>query len=215
MDEILIECTNINKKFKDQTVFKDFNLSISKGKCLVIKGESGSGKSTLLNMIGLLDLPDSGQIKLFGQVNIKPFSKMAERLLRSNIAYLFQNFALVDHLTVIENLDLALKNVKSKNKKQLINEALSKVGLKGYEEKYIYQCSGGEQQRIAFARLLIKPCDLILCDEPTGNLDERNKEVILDLLSNLKNMGKTIVIVTHDNDVLKLADEVYKINKST
>lgn len=213
MEKAIVECLNINKKFGNQVVFNDFNLSIKKEKCLVIKGESGSGKSTLLNMIGLLDMPNSGQIKIFDDLNIKPFSKKAESLLRDKIGYLFQNFALVDNMTVFENLELALKNTKTKNKYNLINDALKKVGLEGYETKLIYQCSGGEQQRIAFARLLLKPCELILCDEPTGNLDEVNKEIVLDLIADLKTMGKTIVIVTHDNDVLKLADEICEVKK--
>lgn len=213
MDENIVECLNISKKYGQDIIFEDFNLSIKKEKCLVIMGESGSGKSTLLNMVGLLDLPNSGQIKIFDEFNIIPFSKKAEILLRDKIGYLFQNFALVDNMTVFENLNLALRNLKSKKKSVLIENALKKVGLGGYEKKLVYQCSGGEQQRIAIARLLLKPCDLILCDEPTGSLDEVNKKIVLDLLYTLKKIGKTIVIVTHDADLLQLADEVCKIEK--
>ena len=119
MDENIVECLNISKKYGQDIIFEDFNLSIKKEKCLVIMGESGSGKSTLLNMVGLLDLPNSGQIKIFDEFNIIPFSKKAEILLRDKIGYLFQNFALVDNMTVFENLNLALRNLKSKKKSVL------------------------------------------------------------------------------------------------
>jgi putative ABC transport system ATP-binding protein len=213
MNEIVIECKHLYKNFGDQIVFSNYNLSIKKNKCLVIQGESGSGKSTLLNMIGLLDKPTQGDVVVFNHVNVKPFSKQAEYLLKEKIGYLFQNFALVDDMSVYGNLKIALKNVKTKHKDQLIKDALHKVGLKGFANKLIYQCSGGEQQRIAIARLLLKPCELVLCDEPTGSLDDANKEIVLNLLNDLKNMGKTIVIVTHDHDVLKMADEVVELKK--
>lgn len=213
MKELVIECKNLYKNFNNQVVFSNYNLQIEKNKCVVIQGASGSGKSTLLNIIGLLDKPTKGEVVVFDQVNVKPFSKKAELLLKEKIGYLFQNFALVDDMSVYGNLKIALKNVKSKHKDQLIKDALSKVGLQGFERKLVYQCSGGEQQRIAIARLLLKPCEVVLCDEPTGSLDDENKQIVLSLLHDLKKMGKTVVIVTHDHEVLTLADKIIHLTK--
>jgi putative ABC transport system ATP-binding protein len=145
--------------------------------------------------------------------NVKPFSKDATEILRNEIGYLFQNFALIDNRSVKYNLMIALEHVKEKNKSKLITEALVKVGMAGFENKKIFECSGGEQQRIAIARLLLKPCQIILCDEPTGSLDEENKQVIFDLLKYLQEQGKTMVVVTHDDELVEIADEVILIHK--
>ncbi|WP_353739353.1 ATP-binding cassette domain-containing protein [Thomasclavelia cocleata] len=174
-------------------------------------GVSGSGKSTLLNIIGLLDKADSGDVILFGEKNIKPFSRKAEKMLREKIGYLFQNFALVENETVEYNLKLALDNIKA-DKKEKIKEVLKEVQLEGYENKKIYKCSGGEQQRVAIARLLLKQCDLILADEPTGSLDESNREIIIKLLKRMQDSGKTIVVVSHDPVFKDIADQIIYLN---
>ena len=133
-------------------------------------------------------------------------------MLREKIGYLFQNFALIDNMTVFENLELAIfKN--QKEKQQLIHDALKKVGLEGFESKFVFQCSGGEQQRIAIARLLLKPCDLVLCDEPTGSLDDENKKIILDLLDELHALGKTIIVVSHEKVVSDRAQTTIELKK--
>ncbi|MEG0367660.1 MAG: ATP-binding cassette domain-containing protein, partial [Coprobacillus sp.] len=116
------------------------------------------------------------------------------------IGYLFQNYALIENETVYQNIQFVVHDLK--NKKELVKEALQKVHLDAYETKKIYQCSGGEQQRIAIARLMLKPCELVLADEPTGSLDTKNKAIVLDLLSQLHKQGKTIVLVTHDLDII-------------
>lgn len=126
--------------------------------------EGRSGKSTLLNMLGLLDKQDHGKIVLFNEKNIQPFSKKVEKLLREEIGYLFQNFALLDYETVYYNMMLAIEYQKTDRKKEKIQEALENVGLKGHENKKVYNLSGGEQQRISIVRLLIKPCSLILAE---------------------------------------------------
>jgi putative ABC transport system ATP-binding protein len=127
-------------------------------------------------------------------------------LLRHKIGYLFQNFALIDNQTVKENLLVALAYRKG-DKNRMIAKALENVGLAGFEKKKVYQCSGGEQQRIAVARLLLKPCELVLADEPTGSLDEGNKRTIFSLLRLLQESGKTIIVVSHDPEVIDLCHE--------
>ncbi len=206
----IVSVKSISKSFQDKHVFDNLSFEIEEGSFVVIMGESGSGKSTLLNMIGLLDKPDNGDIILFDQKNIKPFSRKAEIMLRDKIGYLFQNFALVDNETVEYNLVMALDNVKG-NKKDKIKEALKIVGLEEYEKKKVYKCSGGEQQRIALARLLLKPCELVLADEPTGSLDAHNKALVCDLLKQMQSDGKTIVVVTHDETLKEYATQVINI----
>lgn len=210
----IIQVNHLHKAFGDHVIFEDFSMHVEEGEFVAIEGKSGSGKSTLLNLLGLLDKPDRGDIILFQEKNIKPFSRSAERYLKSKIGYLFQNFALLDNESVYYNMMLAIEHHKIENKKEKIAKALEQVGLKGYEDKKIYKCSGGEQQRISIARLLIKPCELILADEPTGSLDKENKEVVFSLLKKLQTMGKTIVVVSHDPDLIKIADRTIDIATS-
>lgn len=205
----IVEIDSINKSYKDKKVLDNFSMLIDKGSFTVIMGESGSGKSTLLNIIGLLDKCDSGEVILFNQCNVKIFSNKAEKLLKDKIGYLFQNYALIDDKSVAYNLKIAM----DKKDDQIIKEALNKVGLEGYEKKKIYQLSGGEQQRVAVARLLVKSCELVLCDEPTGSLDDMNKKVIFELLKELQNMGKTIIVVSHDKDIVDYANQVIVLSK--
>lgn len=211
--ETIVKLENISKSFQGIEVLKDLNLTIQKGEFVAIVGTSGCGKSTLLNIIGLLDKQDQGDMTLFGEKNVKPFSRKAEKILRDRIGYLFQNYALIENQTVGYNLEIVFDHkVKKEEKKQKIQEALEKVGLKGIENKKVFKCSGGEQQRIALARLLIKPCDLVLADEPTGNLDIENREKVLQILKDLNQLGKTIILVTHDLDVAKECQKVFKMS---
>lgn len=203
----VIEIINMNKSYQDNIIFDKFNFEVEENTFNVVMGVSGSGKSTLLNIIGLLDKADSGDVILFGEKNIKPFSRKAEKMLREKIGYLFQNFALVENETVEYNLQLALDNIKG-DKKEKIKNVLKEVELEGYENKKIYKCSGGEQQRVAIARLLLKQCDLVLADEPTGSLDERNREIVIKLLKRMQSRGKTIVVVSHDPIFKDIADQI-------
>jgi len=118
----------------------------------------------------------------------------------------------VDNETVEYNLKIALENGKAKNKEELISNVLKQVGLQGYEKKMVYKCSGGEQQRIAIARLLLKPCELVLADEPTGSLDHDNKMLVVSLLQKMHKEGKTILIVTHDEELMEIGDNHIKLN---
>ena len=200
---MIIELKNINKKYGSRELFQNLDFSIKKGEMVAITGASGSGKSTLLNIMGLIDKPDSGEVLICGNKNPYDKEKIKLNLFRNNIGYLFQNYALVDNYTVSKNLDIALEYVKvtDKDKKKLKEEALDKVGLLDKLNNKVFELSGGEQQRVALARLMLKKNDIILADEPTGSLDENNKNIILKLLKQLNNEGKTIVVVTHDKVV--------------
>lgn len=209
----MIELKNVRKSYGEHIIFENINLMIEEGEMIAITGESGSGKSTLLNIIGLIEDFDAGEYLLENKKNIKINSKESQRVIRDKISYLFQNFALIDNETVTENLKIALK-YHSKNKsekKRLIHEALLNVGLDGYEKKKIFELSGGEQQRAAIARALIKPSKVLLADEPTGSLDFKNRDEILNLLKEINRSGKTVVIVTHDPEVANSCSRIISI----
>lgn len=207
----MIELKNITKHYDTKTIFDHFNLTIEKNELVAIVGNSGSGKSTLLNITGLLEEVDDGEI-IINHHSISN-KKDALLLMRYDIGYMFQNNALVDDYTVKENLDIVLKYSKF-NKKEKVNavkQALSTVGLEGYENRKIYSLSGGEAQRIAFCKLLLKKPKIVLCDEPTGSLDETNKKMMMNLLLEYHHNGATVVIVTHDLDIAKLCERVIHI----
>jgi putative ABC transport system ATP-binding protein len=153
-------------------------------------------------MIGLLDAPDAGVVRIFGEQAPGPRTRAANLLRRCRLGYLFQNFALIDNESVAQNLELALTYAgRGTRKREHIARALAQVGLPGAEDRKIYSLSGGEQQRVAVARLLLKPCDIVLADEPTGSLDAENRDIVLDLLRQLNESGKTIIVATHDEVV--------------
>ena len=211
--ENVISIKGLEKNFGKKTVFSGFSLEIPEGSFTVISGASGSGKSTLLNIIGLLEKKDKGDMVHFGQKNIKPFSTKATSLLKDKIGYLFQNYALVDNATVEYNLKLAMEGHDTSKENNRVKEVLEAVGLTGFEKKKVYQCSGGEQQRVAIARLMLKPCELILADEPTGSLDHENKMKVVDLLKGFQRAGKTVVLVTHDEDLMHLGEPLIRIDR--
>ncbi len=210
---MIIELKNINKSYSNKYLFKNLDFSIKKGEMVAITGPSGVGKSTLLNIIGLIDKPDSGEVVICSNKNPFDKEKVKLKLFRDNIGYLFQNYALVDNYTVSKNLDIALEYVKNKNKKRLKEEALEKVGLLDKLNNKIFELSGGEQQRVALARLMLKERDIILADEPTGSLDEDNRDIILKLLKQLNDEGKTIVLVTHDKTVANMCNREINIKE--
>lgn len=209
----IIELKNVYKSYGNNKVLTDLSLSIDSGEFVAITGESGKGKSTILNIMGLLENVDAGQVIIDGVSDIIPNSIKATKTIREKICYLFQNFALIDEETVEYNLNIALKYVKiSKNEKsEKIKEALKAVELQGYEKRKIYELSGGEQQRVSIARAILKPSKIILADEPTGSLDEKNVKRILMLLRDLNKTGKTVVIVTHDKALANECDRVINL----
>ena len=205
----MIEIKNLNKKFNDKVIFNNLNLTIEDGEMLAISGVSGSGKTTLLNILGKLDKEYDGNI-IIDNKNLKTITQT--NYLRNTIGYLFQNYALADNLTVTRNLDFSLKYSDDKSLEAKEN-ALEMVGLdpKEYLNKKIYTLSGGEQQRVALARLFLKPCSIILADEPTGSLDVKNRDVVLEILRKMNEHGKTVIVVTHDPYVLTVCNRVIKI----
>lgn len=177
-----------------------------------IVGKSGSGKTTLLNIMGLLEDSDQGDVYIAG----KPVafqSQDAVFALRYQISYLFQNFALIESMNIIDNLMIALeyKDLKKKEKIQCIKEALKQVGLEGIEKRKVYTLSGGQQQRVALARVIIKDASIILCDEPTGSLDKDNAQDIINILKEMKQQDKTVIIVTHDQSIAQQCDRVIQL----
>ncbi|NNU75210.1 putative bacteriocin export ABC transporter [Clostridium estertheticum] len=206
----MIELKNVTKCYGKEMILNKFNLSVKNGEIIAIKGVSGKGKSTLLNIIGLIEGFDDGELIIHGVSGLTPTNKKTPQMIREKIGYLFQNFALIDNATVEYNLNIAMKYIKisSAQKHEKVIKALYDVGLQGYEKKKVYELSGGEQQRVSIARIMVKPCDIILADEPTGSLDEKNKNKILGLLKSLNEQGKTIVIVTHDESVTHICTRV-------
>lgn len=210
-----VELKNLNKSFNGNHVLSDLNLTVMPGEFVAIVGKSGSGKSTLLNIIGLLDEADPGStVRLFGERAPRIESAAARQLLRTKLAYIFQNAALVDQDTVEANLKLAQryselpKDKRSSSRK----EVLARVGLEGKEKQKVFQLSGGEQQRLALACIQMHPSELILADEPTGSLDPENRDVVMSTLKRLNNRDKTVVVVTHDENVADMADRIIELD---
>ncbi len=201
MTDVACELVDVTKRYGDRTVWDRVSLTVAPQEMVAIVGPSGSGKTTILNLLGLLESPDSGEVRLFDLPTPAIGSARAMALLRTRIGYLFQNGALIDDATIGANLDVALRyqRITRRDREQSKVEALQQVGLDSLALRQpVYGLSGGEQQRVAMARLLLKPCDLILADEPTGSLDPVNREAVLQSLQDLNRQGKTIVIVTHD-----------------
>lgn len=204
---------NVEKAYDERAVLSRVNLSVDHGEMVAVTGPSGSGKSTILNLAGLLDSPDAGEIRLFGSTAPRPRSRAATLLLRHRLGYLFQNFALIDSATVHENLKVALTySFDQSDLTRQIARILKRVGLPGYENRRVYSLSGGEQQRVAIARLWLKPCELVLADEPTGSLDEDNRDEIVKLLQEMNSDGRTIVIATHDLRVAEICTRTVEVN---
>ena len=183
----------------------NFSLSVDAGEWIAIMGPSGSGKSTLVNLIGCLDRPNAGEIWLDGENVAKLSAKQLNRIRAEKIGFVFQQFHLLPYLTALENVMLA-QYVHSMTDRQEALEALERVGLKDRAGHLPSQLSGGEQQRVSIARALINDPKIVLADEPTGNLDAVNEEIVLRLLRELHQQGRTIVMVTHDPVVARLAD---------
>lgn len=207
---MVIEARNVTKKFGDKILFTDLNLEINEKDSIIITGDSGSGKSTLLNILSLIEKADTGTI-VWNSVKIEKInSPKVTKIIREEIGYDFQNYALIDNKTVYENVEIGTKYnavINSKNKKQHIYDAIERVGLTGLENRKVYSLSGGEQQRVALARIIVKPCDIVFADEPTGNLDDENANKIIDILFDLNKEGKTIIVVTHDRSIISKFDK--------
>lgn len=203
----MIEFKNVSKRFDDLLIVNNLSLSIADGEFVAFMGPSGCGKTTILHMIGGIEPVSSGEIIIDGEnMNNR---RGRERLMKHSIGFLFQNFALVDKKTVRENINLVPKECRSGI---ALSEALAFVNLNEKIDTKVYKLSGGEQQRVALARLLFKRCNIILADEPTGSLDEKNAETVMNLLMKLNRMGKTIIMVTHNESHRRFASRVIDLS---
>lgn len=190
-------------------VLKNVNLKVAHGEFVVIDGPSGSGKTTLLNIIGGIDKPTSGKITVFGEDLGNKDENSLATLRCNNVGFVFQSYNLVSTLTVAENVAFPMEWLRTSEDhiKKRVEELLEVVGLENRAEHFPSQLSGGEQQRVAFARALANEPPLLLVDEPTGNLDAKTSMKIIQLLQKLKDQGKTIIAATHDSRISELADQ--------
>lgn len=205
-NENIVEISSMCKSFGKKKVFSDFSLSIPEHGITTVFGPSGSGKSTLLNIIGLL----SGTVRLFGRRIPGTGSRKAMLLRRNEISFLFQNFGLMESRTIRQNLLIGLQysHLSTKEKNTRMLQALEQTGLDKPLNTHVYNLSGGEQQRVALARVLLKPSRLVLADEPTGSLDSRNRDFVMNRISALKDCGKTVIVVSHDDKFREISDNV-------
>ena len=199
----MIKTTNLQKIFRTEEVetwaLTDVNIEISKGEFVAVMGPSGCGKSTLLNILGLLDNPTSGEYYLNGKEVSKLKENQRTNLRKGVIGFVFQSFNLIEELNVYENIELPLLYMKmpASERKKKVKEAMDRMAISHREKHFPQQLSGGQQQRVAIARAVVANPDLILADEPTGNLDSKNGAEVMSLLTDLNREGTTIVMVTH------------------
>jgi putative ABC transport system ATP-binding protein len=190
-------------------VLKEVDLEVGEGQFTVVGGPSGSGKTTLLNIIGGVDRPTSGKIAVFGEELTAKGEDFLANFRCVKVGFVFQSYNLISTLTVAENVAFPMEWLRKPEDqtKKLVEELLEVVGLKQRSEHFPFQLSGGEQQRVAFARALANNPPLLLVDEPTGNLDKKTSTKIVQILRTLKNEGKTIIVATHDEEISELADQ--------
>ena len=200
----LLELKNVSKIYGDLHALDHVNIKVEKGEWLAIMGPSGSGKSTMMNIIGALDKATEGEILLDGEDIAKKSAAALTDIRRDKIGLIFQQFHLVSYLTAVENVMLAQYYHSLPDEKEAL-EALDRVGLADRAKHYPSQLSGGEQQRVCVARALINYPEIILADEPTGNLDEANEEIVVEMFNKLHNEGTTLVVVTHNPEVAEVA----------
>ena len=210
----MIELQHIWKQFGSRIIFSDLNLNFQSGMVYALIGDSGCGKTTLLNMLAKLETFDKGEIVYKGKslTSIKN-----EEFYRNELGYLFQNFGLLESQTIRENLELGLigkKQNKKQEKERLLLQALQAVRLDYLSlNQKIYELSGGEAQRVALAKIILKNPPLILADEPTASLDPKNSKEIMEILLELRNANRTIIIATHNPSIWKIADQVIHLSQ--
>ena len=199
----MIKVTELSKIFRTEeietTALNGVSFEIKKGEFVAIMGPSGCGKSTLLNILGLLDNPSGGSYELMGQEVAQLKERDRTKFRKGNIGFVFQSFNLIDELNVFENVELPLKylNMSASERKQRVTAMLKRMNISHRAQHFPQQLSGGQQQRVAIARAVISNPNLVLADEPTGNLDSKNGKEVMDLLTELNSEGTTIVMVTH------------------
>lgn len=213
----ILELKNITKIYgkgdSETKALVGVDLTIEKGDFCAIMGPSGSGKSTLLNILGCMDTPTSGEYILKGQDVSKMKNKQLSKLRNQVISFVFQYFALMDEYTVFDNIMLPLncRKYPYKEKKDRVNYYMKRLGIEKYAKKKPTQLSGGQQQRVAIARALVSNADIILADEPTGALDSTTGEELMELLQEINELGKTLILVTHNEKVAEKCNYVIYI----
>ena len=211
----IIELKNVSKSYDGRKIIDNLTISIPENSLVAITGKSGSGKSTILNMIGLLESIDSGSIKINGNNIPNINSSKATMLRRKTINYLFQSYALISDITVLDNLMVAMEflDLSKKEKNDKIDKVLKDLDIFILKNKKVNTLSGGEQQRVALARCILKPGNLILADEPTGSLDPKMAEIVFELIKYLRDKyNKTVIIVTHDILLANKADFIVDLS---
>ena len=210
----MIELQHIWKQFGSRIIFSDLNLNFQSGMVYALIGDSGCGKTTLLNMLAKLETFDKGEIVYKGK---SLTSLKNEEFYRNELGYLFQNFGLLESQTIRENLELGLigkKQNKKQEKERLLLQALQAVRLDYLSlNQKIYELSGGEAQRVALAKIILKNPPLVLADEPTASLDPKNSKEIMEILLELRNANRTIIIATHNPSIWKMADQVIHLSQ--
>ncbi|OIQ27558.1 MAG: phosphonate ABC transporter ATP-binding protein [Bacteroidetes bacterium MedPE-SWsnd-G2] len=199
----MIKLNNLTKVYRtediESTALNNVTFTIEKGEFVSVMGPSGCGKSTLLNILGLLDKPESGSYEFLGSEVSNLNEKGRSQTRKEHIGFIFQNFNLIEELTVFENIELPLlyNKISSQDRKERVNAIIDKMGLSHRSKHFPQQLSGGQQQRVAVARALITNPPLILADEPTGNLDSSHGNEVMELICELNDQGTTVVMVTH------------------
>ncbi|MBD5088822.1 MAG: putative bacteriocin export ABC transporter [Clostridiales bacterium] len=206
-----VRVENLDKKYGDKILFSDFNMKIEEGEMVAITGDSGKGKTTLLNIISGLERADKGNIYINEKLNPFHNKKDSIQLYREEISFLFQNYALISDITVEENIDIALKYISRFERREKKEAALKRVGLESKKKEKVYKLSGGEQQRVALARIMVKKSSIILADEPTGALDPTNRDGVISILKDFQKEGKSVLIVTHDPVVAKECQRIIQL----
>jgi putative ABC transport system ATP-binding protein len=214
----MIQLKDINKSYKTKTIetlaLQNINLGVKKGEFISIMGPSGSGKSTLLNILGLLDVPNSGNIMIDNTHLAAKNDKELAKFRNQKIGFVFQSYHLINDLSVVDNVEIPLlyRDTSSRERKKLALEALAKVGLSMRADHFPTQLSGGQSQRVAIARAIVGKPEIILADEPTGNLDSAMGAEIMEILLNLqKNENTTIVMVTHDEKQAEKSERIIRL----
>ena len=199
-DKVILELRDVSKIYESVNALSNINVKVKKGDWIAIMGSSGSGKTTMMNIIGCMDRPSNGQVLIDGIDISKESQKNLTNIRREKIGLIFQQFHLISYLTALENV-MVSQYYHSMIDENEAMEALRKVGLADRAKHLPSQLSGGEQQRVCIARALINNPEIILADEPTGNLDEANEIIVIEILKQLHKEGATIIVVTHDPEV--------------
>lgn len=219
-DGFIIELENVEKTFTNgyivNYVLKNINISIRQGEFVVVLGRSGSGKTTLMNILSGLTRASSGKTIVANKNLINLSNSELTIFRRKNIGYIFQDYGLLDTLTVYENVLTGFNLNKENNDKKIVDDAIDWIGLSLYKKKFPYELSGGQQQRVAIARAIAKNPKIIFGDEPTGAVDSKMSKIILSLLKKInKEKNTAIILITHDPEIAKIADVVYTISDGT